>query len=73
MSRSSFQPVLILPGWFVKRTTGTGVPVFNANEVAEFVDQRREPDQTQQQVGRLCHPLDRRCRTVESKVGPPIS
>jgi len=65
------QPVLVLPGWFVKRTTVTGVPVFNENEVARFLEQKREPGLTHQQIGQVCHQLDQRCRTVKSKVGRP--
>jgi hypothetical protein len=64
-------PILVLPGWFVKRTNTTGVLAFNQNEVAGFLDQKREPALTQQQIGRICHQLDQRCRTVESKLGRP--
>jgi Nuclease-related domain len=64
-------PILVLPGWFVKRTNTTGVLAFNQNEVAGFLNQKREASLTEQQIGRICHQLDQRCRTVASKVGRP--
>lgn len=62
------EPVVLLPGWYVKRSDWSGVPVLNPKEMAGFLASRRGSSLNAAQQQRIAHQLDSRCRTVESKV-----
>lgn len=62
------EPVVLLPGWYVKRSDWNGVPVLNPKEMMGFLASRRGPPLNPAQQQRIAHQLDGRCRTVESKV-----
>lgn len=57
-------PVLALPGWFVEQT-GTGtVRVFNGKLLAGLLQSRGAQPLSMQDVQRVAHQVDQRCRTV---------
>ena len=58
------QPVLSLPGWFVKRTSPSGIPVLNPKLFASYVKKARGSAMVQAQINRIVHQLDQRCRNV---------
>jgi hypothetical protein len=62
------EPVVLLPGWYVKRGDWNGVPVLNPKETPGFLASRRGASLNPGQQQRIAHQLDGRCRTVESKV-----
>jgi hypothetical protein len=59
------RPVLILPGWYIRRTAGGGMPVFNGKEVRAYLPKVRAGDLSEILVERIRHQLDQRCRSVE--------
>ncbi len=59
------QPVLVLPGWYIKRTSGTGIPVINATYIAKFFPKAGQGDHLSAQlIDRIVHQLEQRCRNV---------
>jgi hypothetical protein len=62
------EPVVLLPGWYVKRSDWSGVPVLNPKEMMGFLASRRGASHNPAQQQRVAHQLDGRCRTVGSKV-----
>lgn len=58
-------PVLALPGWYVKRTGRGDVRVFNGKELAGLLKARGAQSLSPQDVQRVAHQLEQRCRTVE--------
>ncbi|MCM2310069.1 MAG: NERD domain-containing protein [Steroidobacteraceae bacterium] len=62
------EPVVLLPGWYVKRSDWGGVSVLNPKEMTGFLASRRGAAHDPAQQQRIAHQLDGRCRTVESKV-----
>lgn len=58
------QPVLALPGWFVKRTGRGDVWVYSGKELAGLPKARGGQSLSQQDVQRIAHQLEQRCRTV---------
>jgi hypothetical protein len=58
------QPVVVIPGWFVKANGDFSVKVMNAGYLAGYL--RREADKIQPaQVRRIISALDEKCRDVE--------
>jgi hypothetical protein len=61
----SAQPVLALPGWFIRRTEPTGMLVLNAKQIRPYFQKAagsaRLSDQLMQ---RIVHQLDQRCRDI---------
>jgi len=59
------QPVLVLPGWYIERTSGHGMPVLpGANLQKYFEKPKGETRLDEIHINRIAHQLDRRCRTV---------
>lgn len=59
------QPVLVLPGWFIKRTSKPGVPVLASKDLENyFKNCRVERELPAQVIERVRHQLDQRCRNV---------
>lgn len=58
-------PVLALPGWFVKRTGRGDTRVFNGKELAGLLKSRGVQPLSEQDVQRIAHQVEQRCRTVE--------
>jgi hypothetical protein len=63
--RVKVQPVLALPGWYVRRTSGEGVAVISAREASAAIAKRRGTDLPEKLVQQIVHQLDQRCRNVE--------
>ncbi|MGV8826374.1 nuclease-related domain-containing protein [Methylibium petroleiphilum] len=60
-------PVVALPGWFVERTGRGEVRVYNGKELAGLLKSRRAQPLSPQDVQRVAHQIDQRCRTVAPK------
>lgn len=60
-------PVIALPGWFVQRTGRGVVRVFSGRELNGLLNARGTQPLTDEEVQRLAHQLDQRCRTVTPK------
>jgi len=60
----SVLPVVALPGWFVDRTGRGRVRVFNGKELAGLLKSRGTQALTPQDVQRIAHQVEQRCRTV---------
>jgi hypothetical protein len=57
-------PVVALPGWFVERTGRGDVRVFNGKELAGLLKSRGAQPLSAQDVQRVAHQVEQRCRTV---------
>ena len=59
------RPILVLPGWSVKRTAVSGIPVLAAWRIqAYFARMRPLPEMTGAMIERICEHLDSRCHVV---------
>ncbi len=57
-------PVVALPGWFVERTGRGRVRVFSGKELAGLLKSRGTQALPAQDVQRIAHQVEQRCRTV---------
>lgn len=57
-------PVVALPGWFVERTGRGDVRVFSGKELAGLLKSRGAQALEAQDVQRIAHQVEQRCRTV---------
>lgn len=57
-------PVVSLPGWFVERTGRGRVRVFSGKELTGLLKSRGTQALTIQDVQRIAHQVEQRCRTV---------
>jgi hypothetical protein len=59
------EPALVLPGWFIRRTSGKGIPVLTGKWVASYFPGARTRSALDPQlIQRIVHQLDQRCRDV---------
>lgn len=58
------QPVLALPGWFVELKGRGSVRVFNGKQLAGLLESRGVKGLAPQDVQRVAHQVEQRCRTV---------
>jgi hypothetical protein len=66
------RPILVLPGWSVKRTAVSGIPVLAAHRIQAYFERMRAlPVMGEGMIERIAERLDQRCRVVA--VGPPLS
>jgi Nuclease-related domain len=63
-------PVLALPGWFVDLKGRGTVRVFNGKLLAGLLDSRDARALSEQDVQRVAHQLEQRCRTVAPRHAP---
>jgi hypothetical protein len=61
------EPVLTLPGWFVRRTSPNGILVLNPKNLRPVLKNKRGAALSDNLVRRIVHQLDHRCRDVEPK------
>lgn len=61
------KPMLLLPGWFVRRTGGGGIPVFSGKEVRTYLPKVGAGTLSPIQIQRIVHQLDQKCRSIEAK------
>lgn len=64
-------PVLALPGWYVRRTGRGSVRVYSGKELAGLMKARGAQALSAQDVQRVVHQIEQRCRTVEPLLGEP--
>ena len=64
--RVSVTPLLVLPGWYVTRTSAEGMMVLNEKQVRTQVG-RRPTVLTPKQIQQVAHQLDQRCRDIEPR------
>lgn len=61
----SAQPVLLLPGWFIRKTEPTGMLVLNAKQIRPYFQKAAGSTRLSDQlVQRIVHQLDQRCRNI---------
>jgi hypothetical protein len=64
------EPVVALPGWFVRRADGEGIPVLAAGQVqGYFASRPRLPLMSPELIQRIVHQLDQKCRDVAPRSG----
>lgn len=65
------QPVVALPGWFVRRAEGDGIPVLAGGQVqGYFASRARLPLMSAELIQRIVHQLDQKCRDVAPRSYP---
>jgi len=60
-------PILILPGWFIRRTSPSGIPVLTGTtkQILSFFPKAGDGTRLSDQfIQRVAHQLDQRCRNV---------
>lgn len=57
-------PVLMLPGWYIDRTSPPGMAVMNGTNCRNFFIKSRDQQLSDQLVRQIAHQLDARCRDV---------
>jgi hypothetical protein len=64
------RPILVLPGWSVKRTAVSGIPVLAARRISAYFSRVRPlAEMTDTMIERIAEQLDQRCRVIA--VVPP--
>jgi hypothetical protein len=63
----SVRPVLVLPGWYVNRTSGEGIPVLNGKNPQSYFARARGERLSDKLIQQIVHQLDQRCRDIEPK------
>lgn len=58
------QPVLALPGWFIKRTKQGGLPVINGKTPEKFFEKFGTQIMSEQSINQVVHQIDQKCRTI---------
>lgn len=58
------QAVVALPGWFVERTSPSGIPVLNPKQFKGYLKGTRNTHFTEPQRKRIVHQLEQKCRDV---------
>jgi len=61
------QPVITLPGWFVKRVSSKGLPVINPKQFRSIARPINGNILNENQIKRIVHQIDQKCRDVEPK------
>ncbi|MGV8824701.1 nuclease-related domain-containing protein [Methylibium petroleiphilum] len=62
-------PVLALPGWYVERKGRAAVRVYSGKELQTLLKARGIQSLTAQEVQRVAHQIDQRCRNVKPLYG----
>lgn len=61
------EPVLMLPGWFVRRTASEGIAVLNPKNAGAYFNRTGKQSLSEKQIKQVVHQLDQRCRNVTPK------
>src|SRR5688572_23074834 len=65
------EPVVALPGWFVRRADGEGIPVLACGQVqGYFASRPRQPSMSAELIQRIVHQLDQKCRDIAPRTYP---
>lgn len=62
--------MVALPGWFVERTGRGRVSAFSGKELAGLLKSRGTQPLSAQDVQRIAHEVEQRCRTVAPLYAP---
>ena len=64
----SVEPIVTLPGWFVKRIKPDGIPVLNPKkEIQTYITSKRKVVLSDVMITRIVHQIDQRCRNIEPR------
>jgi hypothetical protein len=64
------EPAVALPGWFVRRADGEGIPVLAGGQIqGYFASRPRQPLMSAELIQRIVHQLDQKCRDVAPRSG----
>lgn len=66
------KPVLMLPGWYIDRTSRPGMAVMNGTNSKSFFMKATGQPLSDQLVRQIVHQLDTRCRDIEPKSYKPL-
>lgn len=66
--RVGVEPIVTLPGWYVKRIKPEGIPVLNPKEVRGYVTSKKKL-LSEMMIKRIVHQVEQQCRDVEPKEG----
>jgi Nuclease-related domain len=70
----SVEPVVALPGWFVRRLDGQGIAVLAAGQIQSYFASRpKQPAMSAQLIQQIVHQLDQKCRDVSPRSYVPAS
>jgi len=62
------EPIVTIPGWFVKRTSLEGMPVLNPKKgIESYITSKRKSILSDAMITRIVHQVDQRCRNIEPK------
>lgn len=61
------KPVIVLPGWFVERTSSNGFPVINPKQFQYILKSNKDKKLDEKFISRVVHQIDQRCRDVHSR------
>jgi hypothetical protein len=62
------EPIVTLPGWYVKRIKPEGIRVLNPKkEIREYITSRQKAVLSDAMITRIVHQVDQRCRNIEPK------
>lgn len=57
--------ILVLPGWFVRRTAPKGIPVINPKQLDSLFEYVQSRSLSPEMITRITHLLDQKCRDIE--------
>lgn len=64
----SVEPIVTLPGWYVKRVRPDGIPVLNPKkEIHTYITSKHKAVLSDVMIDRIVHQIDQRCRNIEPK------
>ncbi|MDT3737299.1 MAG: nuclease-related domain-containing protein [Denitratisoma sp.] len=61
------EPVLMLPGWYVRRTASEGIAVLNPKNAGGYFNLIAKQTLSEKLIKQIVHQLDQRCRNVAPK------
>ena len=61
------EPVLMLPGWYVRRTAAGGIAVLNPKNAEGFFNRTVKQPLSEKLINQIVHQVDLRCRNVAPK------
>ncbi len=61
------KPVIVLPGWFVERTSSNGFPVINPKQFQYILKSNKDKKLDEKFISRVVHQIDQRCRDVHPR------
>jgi hypothetical protein len=59
--------MVIMPGWFIKRTSAHGIPVVNPKQLETLFSHIKPRPLTAEMVGRICESIEQRCLATDTR------